>query len=256
MYLSDLRNVWPWKQGAAFEDIASKTEIYYQILGPQKVWEVPLMPPARGMTYVGVKVTLVDAEPQETGLLRLTKARGVLFQEAVFGSPWDQALLTNKKWKELGFPIPYPVTVSTPMTVLLKWDRPLAGKVEFLAVQLEDVGLQDIGYAFLNDRAGKIQWIAPPHLPLFPPPRYYPDPLKLLPSLYRVLDPKEPEWFDKNIWTEELDVQRPIPEVPPYPLRDFKKKWAIANKEEIVAAAWHPRRVGKWIEMGIDVEAL
>jgi hypothetical protein len=35
----------------------------------------------------------------------------------------------------------------------------------------------------------------------------------------------------------------------------MKEFWQKA-KEELVAAAWHPDRVGKWIEAGVDIEAM
>ncbi len=35
----------------------------------------------------------------------------------------------------------------------------------------------------------------------------------------------------------------------------IKNFWETA-KEELAAAAWHPDRVGKWLEAGIDVEAM
>ncbi len=35
-------------------------------------------------------------------------------------------------------------------------------------------------------------------------------------------------------------------------MKEFWKE----SKEELVAAAWHPERVAKWLEAGIDVEAM
>ncbi len=65
----------------------------------------------------------------------------------------------------------------------------------------------------------------------------------------------------RQLYPHHLPVYRLIGNWGAYVLEHFHAAQRLQNfwkesKEELVATAWHPDRVGKWLDAGVDIEAM
>lgn len=217
VFLADLRNEWPWNKEA--EPRMEDKEIYSQmILEPSNNWNVRILWPMKGFAFLGMRFLPMDAGAEETALARLVRQDTGIQDATVFGFPWDQALLTAGVWQPLGFPLTRKLCKYNHLEMIIKMDRPFVGKVEFLAQKIEDLLDGEVLLGFLHDRKRKLEWIQDQHGSLhFPGYGLITDSIKLVPSLYRLLDKKEAEWEDREMSWYGVEADQILYEIPPYP---------------------------------------
>lgn len=223
VFLSQIRNEWPWNKNA--EPQLADKEIFTHTVYPHDAssrWRVKILPPMDGYVYIGVQVSVADQPNDYSVMTRLVIGDT---ERPVFGVPWDNTLATNGQWKELGFPITHKLLATTEdsMDLILQWEGPRYGRVSLLAQRLEDFMVDDsqIAYAFLNDRQQCVKFLLTPQGHFFQPGPWdgnlYEAPVKVLPMLYRILHPNEPEWSDRARYWYSVELNSRIDEILPFP---------------------------------------
>jgi hypothetical protein len=223
VFLSQIRNEWPWKKDAV-QNLADK-EILTHTVYPHdadSTWRVKILPPMDGYAYIGVQVSVADQPEDYAVMTRLVFGDT---NRPVFGAPWDNTLSANGEWKELGFPIMHKLLAITEdsMDLILQWEAPRYGRVSLLAQRLDDFMIDDsqIAYAFLNDRQQRVKFLLTAQGSFFQPGSWdgnlYEGPVKVLPMLYRVLHPNEPEWSDRDRYWYAVTLNSSIDEIMPFP---------------------------------------
>ena len=164
--LSEIHTQWPWNKQAP-EDLSDK-EILTQRITPQEPsqhWKVALLPCMPGYAYVGYRIRTyeITVRPFEVALYY-----GAERPQTLFGAVTDLQFAAendgNRDWTMFKFPILPRLCNLGQEEIYLHafFDRPVWGKVEFLAQRFDDLLIEDsqIDYYFWPlynpDRSG---WI-------------------------------------------------------------------------------------------------
>lgn len=216
VYLKDLKYQFPWNPNAP-EDYSDK-EIYthrVSIEDASNVWRVPLLPPMDGFAFVGMRISVYGKDMNYTVTPRLVIGET---EKGMFGMPWDNTLLSNGSWAPLGFPITHKMIAigEDGLDSLIHHPEPCWGKVDFIAQRFDDLleGETGISYAFLNHRTDKVEWILNKENFMYKPQPIdgplYRGPLKVIPSVLRLLDKNRNDWQDTLAFWAELRLTSPL----------------------------------------------
>ncbi len=215
VFLNDLQTQWPWNpQDTDFSD----KEIYthrIDLEDASKVWRVPVLDPMNGFAFTGMRVSVYGKDTQYTMVPRLYLG---YTKKSMFGLPWDNTLLNNGEWAPLGFPLTNKIVAicEDGLEYVFQHAEPCWGQVEFVAQRFEDLqeDESEMTYMFLNHRTDKVEWILSASNLMYKPnlqydPPVYRGPVKLFPSVLRLLDKDRSKWPDTALsWSQ---VNLPIP---------------------------------------------
>jgi hypothetical protein len=217
VFLADLRNEWPWNANA--EPQMKDKEVFSQMVTDvSHTWRIRIPSPMKGFAFLGVRFLPLAAAADESAMARLVRQDTGILDATVFGFPWDQALLTAGLWQPLGFPLTPTLCRFTHLEMIIKMDKPFIGKVEFLAQKIHDLLDGEVSLGLLHDRKRRLEWIQDRRGSLhFPGYGLISHPIKLVPSLHRLLNKKEPEWEDREMSCYGVEADQTLYEIPPYP---------------------------------------
>lgn len=206
-YLEDLPNEWPWNPTNNLD--MSDKKIYRDYVEEEdksKNWRIPIYAPSDGFAYVGMRI---HTKGKSSDYACQAKLRFGYTHLSVFGDKWDVINLKNDEWTPLGYPLTNHILAITEdsMDMVIEHDDEEEGYVEFLAQRLGDFqeeNNRDIFYAFQNQDTLGIEWILYPmgHFvrPVLVSEYLTHVKVKIIPSLYRVLDPTMPPWSDRSLY--------------------------------------------------------
>jgi hypothetical protein len=215
VFLNDLQTQWPWNPNQ--NDFSDK-EIYTHRIAfedASKEWRIPVLDPMAGFAFTGMRVSVYGKDANYTMVPRLCLGAT---NKSMFGLPYDNTLLNNGEWAPLGFPITNKITAvcEDALDYVIHHQESCWGQVEFVAQRFEDLleDERDITYMFVNHRTDKVEWILnaenwmyKPNLQYDPP--VYRGPVKLFPSVLRLLSKDRAKWPDTaQSWNQ---VNLPIP---------------------------------------------
>jgi len=216
VFLNELQAQWPWNPNN--KDLSDK-EIYTHRVALEdasKLWRVPVLDPMRGFAFTGMRVSVYGKDDVYTMTPRLVLGAT---SKPMFGLPWDTTLITNGSWAPLGFPLTNKIVAicEDGLDYLIQHSEPCWGQVEFVAQRFDDL-LEDeseMSYMFLNHRTDKVEWILNPDNRMYKPNlRYdlpvYPGPVKLFPSILRLLDKNRTAWADTAQRWNQVNLPMPL----------------------------------------------
>jgi hypothetical protein len=209
MYLSDIRYSWPFIPNAP-QNLEDK-EIFSHWIEQEDACatlRISIPSPLDGYTYLAFRFVPFN-EVIENATFELVHG---MTNKPVF--KWIQPAKLTDDWNPFPFPLIHPIIALTEdgIDLVLKLEKPMWGKVEMIAFELEDLpSVPGLSYCFVNSIVNKITMLLTSDNVLMMPflGRWTPK-VKLLPPLPRVLDTFRAEWCDRAVSWNGVDLKRPF----------------------------------------------
>ena len=222
VFLKDLKTQWPWNPNDTNHE---DKQIFTHIVDEEdkaREWRMNIDPPSHGFTYTGIRIVAENLPDNYCIMSRLVMGSS---KSPVFGLPWDNTLSNNKQWKELGFPLTHRMIALTEdgMDIIIRHERPCFGYVQMIAQRFDDFVADEsnISYAFVHHKTNEVVWVIShwgsrlrPHVNYMAEFR---EPIKIVPCLYRVLNPNLPDWPDTTIAIPSISLIGPLDFIQPFP---------------------------------------
>jgi hypothetical protein len=217
VFLSDLPNQWPWNREAA-PQLQDKEILTQMVLHPAKTVTVRLFPPIKTFAYVGIRFIPFGTPHIGSGSMRIVRQNIGIPDSTVFGFPWDQALLAPNEWCPFGYPLTHTLCKKNKLEAQIHLDENFVGKIEVLCQKFDDLLDGHVCLGIVNDQKRQLQWIQDCQGNLHVPGTAgLSHSIKLIPSLYRLLDTNESPWEDRSKWIWIHDLDSTLYEIPEYP---------------------------------------